>query len=100
VTTNIIKVAKVLEEVRELFGGKPIIVTSWYRPAKINKAVGGVSNSRHILGDAVDFQVKGVHPTEVQKKLDSWYGSRGGLASATTFTHIDTRGYKARWRYN
>ena len=26
-------------------------------------------------------------------------GQKGGLASATSFTHIDVRGYRARWSY-
>ena len=37
----------------------PIIVTSGYRCPKVNKLVGGVNNSQHILGCAADFHVKG-----------------------------------------
>lgn len=44
-----------MEEVREYLGGKPIIVTSWYRNDRVNQAVGGVPNSQHRLGEAVDF---------------------------------------------
>ena len=32
----------------------PITVTSFYRTVKYNKAIGGVTNSRHIHGDAWD----------------------------------------------
>jgi hypothetical protein len=99
VVGNIIKIARVMEEVRSYLGNRPITVTSWYRDPRTNRAVGGASHSRHILGDGVDFQVKGVHPSEVYSKLNNWWGSRGGLASSNSFTHIDARGYKARWTY-
>ena len=96
---NIITVAKVMEEVRSLLGNKSITVISWYRDPISNRKVGGATQSRHLAGDAVDFQVEDIHPSKVYKTLDGWWGSRGGLASANTFTHIDVRGYHARWRY-
>lgn len=40
--------------------GKPIIITSGYRCEKVNKLVGGVSNSQHQTGQAVDFTIKGM----------------------------------------
>lgn len=40
--------------------GKPIIITSGYRCQKVNKLVGGVSNSQHQTGQAVDFTIKGM----------------------------------------
>jgi hypothetical protein len=50
-------------------------------------------------GDAVDFVIPGYHPYDVFAELNGWWGSKGGLASATVFTHIDARGYRARWSY-
>jgi hypothetical protein len=44
-----------MEEVRKLLGNNPIKVNSAYRNMRVNKAVGGVSNSQHKLGEAVDF---------------------------------------------
>jgi len=44
-----------MEEVRKLLGDRPIRVTSAYRNPVVNKAVGGVANSDHALGLAVDF---------------------------------------------
>lgn len=96
---NIIYIAEVMEEIRTLFGNRPIYVTSWYRDPAINAAIGGAISSRHIEGDAVDFYIPGYHPYDVFDRLDRWWGSRGGLASATGFTHIDGRGYYARWDY-
>lgn len=46
--------ASQMEKVRELLG-KPIIVNSWYRNHRVNEAVGGVRNSAHRMGYAVDF---------------------------------------------
>ncbi len=99
VVYGIVRIAQALEEIRQLYGGRAITITSWYRPRAINAAVGGASLSRHLQGDAVDFTITGIHPYDVYKRLDSWWGSRGGLASSSVFTHIDTRGYRARWSY-
>lgn len=43
-----------MEEIRSVLGG-PIIVSSWYRSSVVNNAVGGVPDSQHKLGEAVDF---------------------------------------------
>lgn len=99
VVYGMIRVVKALEDIRHLYGGRPIQVTSWYRPPSVNAAVGGASRSRHLVGDAVDFVIAGHHPYDVFDRLDRWWGGQGGLASATVFTHIDTRGYRARWSY-
>lgn len=99
VVDRVLSIADVMQEVREVLGCRPIMVTSWYRDPVTNRRVGGASRSQHIGGGALDFKVKGLHPSEVQRQLDPWWGSRGGLASASTFTHIDNRGYRARWRY-
>ncbi|HEY9651631.1 MAG TPA: D-Ala-D-Ala carboxypeptidase family metallohydrolase, partial [Coleofasciculaceae cyanobacterium] len=99
VVEGIIKIAHVMEEVREYFDNRPITVNSWYRDPASNRKAGGASKSRHLVGDAVDFVVQGISPPEVNRRLESWWGSRGGLASASCFTHIDARGYRARWSY-
>lgn len=52
-------VVKIADKVREHFGS-PAIVTSGTRCQKHNKEVGGVSNSRHLQGKAIDMYVKGV----------------------------------------
>ena len=88
-----------MEEVRDRLGGRPITINSWYRDPVTNRRVGGASRSRHLVGDAVDFVAPGIHPYDVYDRLNRWWGAKGGLASATVFTHIDTRGYYARWSY-
>lgn len=99
VTYGIIRIARVMEEVRDRLGDRPIRVNSWYRDPATNKAIGGALYSRHMSGDAIDFVVVGVGSYTVYARLNSWWGSQGGLASSSIFTHIDARGYYARWSY-
>ncbi len=49
----------VLQPLREKLGC-PIIVTSGYRNAQVNKLVGGVVNSQHTKGQAADIIVNGM----------------------------------------
>lgn len=99
VVTGIIKLAQYLDRVRSMFHSRAIHINSWYRPPDVNRAVGGVSNSIHLLGSAVDFTVEGIAPLEVYRALDSWHGRVGGLGRSSAFTHLDLRGYPARWNY-
>ena len=96
VTRNLVKIGQALQKIRDNYG-RPITVNSWYRDPKTNRAVGGARYSRHQNGDAVDFNIKGIHPHDVYKNLNrDWVG---GLASSNVFVHMDTRGYKSRWKY-
>lgn len=94
VTANIIKVAKVLQELRNTkFERRPVHINSWYRPPYINQQVGGARNSKHLEGHAVDFRVDGLSAREVQRLLADF---DGGLGSYSNFTHLDL-GAKRRW---
>lgn len=84
-----------LELIRDSFQ-KPIIITSAYRTKSYNQKIGGVLSSYHVKGMAVDFRIRDVDPKEVYEKLNTWWS--GGLGQYRTFTHIDTRDYKARWK--
>ena len=42
-----------------LAGSEPIIITSGYRSAELNRKVGGVATSNHLTGCAVDIRVAG-----------------------------------------
>lgn len=95
---GILDIARAMEDIYHRYQ-RPIQINSWYRDPATNAAVGGSSQSRHMTGDALDFVVKGIHPYDVYADLDPWWGSRGGLASSSVFTHIDMRGYRARWSY-
>ena len=50
-------IENVLDPVRQELG-QPIIVTSGFRSEAVNKAVGGVKNSQHVLGQAADIRCK------------------------------------------
>jgi zinc D-Ala-D-Ala carboxypeptidase len=52
---NILRTAEVMEKVRTLLGGYPILISSGYRSPQVNAAVGGSKNSAHMSGLAVDF---------------------------------------------
>lgn len=48
----------ILQPIRDAWRA-PIVVTSGFRSEQVNKAVGGVSNSQHRLGEAADIKVGG-----------------------------------------
>ena len=48
---------EVLQPLRD-FLGKPVVISSGYRCAELNKAVGGVRNSQHMKGEAADIHVE------------------------------------------
>ena len=62
---NLLRLAKFLERVKTVLGGKPIIVTSAYRSKAVNAACGSKETSQHRLGCAADFIVPGMTPNEV-----------------------------------
>lgn len=47
--------AKTLEAVRAALGHRPVVITSGYRSAAVNRAVGGSPTSAHMRGEAADF---------------------------------------------
>lgn len=50
----VVLVDNLLDPIRERFA-VPMIITSGYRCERLNKLVGGVDNSQHMKGEAVDF---------------------------------------------
>jgi len=57
-----------LEQVRALFGA-PIIVSSGFRSEKVNRLIGGATNSQHVQGLAADFTVIEVSPRETVRRI-------------------------------
>ena len=93
----------VLEDVRRHFG-KSVTISSSTRCTKHNSNVGGKpvtassTGSKHLSGQAADINVKDVDPSKVYDYLNSCnYSDIIGLGSYSTFTHVDTRGSRARW---
>ena len=68
-TENLIRLAKFLEEVKELLGGKPIMVNSAFRCKQVNDAVGSKDSSQHRTGCAADIRVPGLTPNEVVQQI-------------------------------
>lgn len=65
------RLAEILELVRTILGGNPILVSSGYRSPPVNAAVGGSRNSAHMSGLAVDFSCPGFGtPLEICKTLE------------------------------
>lgn len=66
---NLRLLAQALEDVRKLFAA-PIHINSGYRCDRLNTAIGGSRNSRHMLGLAADFIVPGFgSPIEVARTI-------------------------------
>ena len=87
-----------LQCIREHFG-KPITITSGYRTAAHNAAVGGAKSSQHLLGRAADIQVQGVSVEDVAAYAESLMPGWGGVGRypvkagrAKGWVHVDTLG--------
>lgn len=61
---NLVRVAELLEQVRDLLG-KPILVNSAFRSKSVNDAVESRDTSQHRLGCAADIRVPGLTPEQV-----------------------------------
>jgi hypothetical protein len=68
-TANLQRLAEFLESVKELLGGKPIMVNSAFRSKAVNDAVGSKDSSQHRIGAAADIRVPGMTPDEVVKAV-------------------------------
>jgi len=66
---NLKRLAEMLEEVKTLLGGKPIMVNSAFRCKQVNDAVGSKDTSQHRVGCAADIRVPSMTPDEVVKAV-------------------------------
>lgn len=87
----------VLQKIRTHFG-KSVTITSAYRTPTKNKACGGSTYSQHLYGRAADVKISGVSPKKVATYAETLLKNKGGIGTYSTFTHIDVRGTKARWK--
>lgn len=81
---------KVFELINKYFTGKKITVNSGFRTVANNRREGGVENSQHLYGRAMDFKLAGVSPKSLAK-----IAKRSGMFSYvkeySTFVHVDVR---------
>jgi uncharacterized protein YcbK (DUF882 family) len=91
------ELVNVLQKIRTHFG-KSVTITSAYRTPSKNKAVGGEEFSFHLYGKAADIKVPQIAPKTVSAYAEKLLPGKGGIGTYSTFTHIDVRATKARWK--
>lgn len=93
--------ARLLEKVQILRDklNVPLSINSGFRTESHNKKVGGVPNSLHLQGKAVDISTRNISMTD--EKLIQICEQIGfdGIGIYNTFIHLDVRGYKHRFDY-
>lgn len=68
-TANLHRLAELLEKVKALIGGKPVMINSAFRCKQVNDAVGSKDTSQHRLGCAADIRIPGMLPDEVVRAV-------------------------------
>lgn len=61
-------VTNVLQPLRTAVG-VPVVVSSGFRSAAVNRAVGGAASSQHRLGQAADINAAGIGPKELCQRI-------------------------------
>jgi hypothetical protein len=95
--------AQFVQKARDHFKG-PVIITSGYRPPRINAQVGGSSQSEHLYNakdtGAVDFYIDGTSVYTLQTWADEEWPYSLGLGAAKGFIHVGMRPGRPRIRWN
>jgi GH24 family phage-related lysozyme (muramidase)/uncharacterized protein YcbK (DUF882 family) len=98
------ELAAFLERCRGRFGGKPVVITSGYRPPAVNRSVGGASGSEHLYDapgvGAVDFYIEGVSVQAVQDWCDQNWPHSLGYGAPKGFVHLGIRAGRPRVRWD
>lgn len=85
------------DEIRHRLG-KPLNVNSGMRCSVWNQIQGGVSNSQHLYGTAVDLGCPaGTTPAKMAAIAEDVIGNTGGIGIYSWGIHIDSRKTKSRW---
>jgi len=93
VSRNIMATAQKLERIRALMG-RPIHITSGWRPGPYNRKIGGAKYSAHVDGLAADFQCGGITSDVIRKMLRpklEMLNIRMEDLPGSSWVHIDLR---------
>ena len=98
------ELVRCLQQLRD-HTGKPVEVTSGYRPYGYNVDLYTKTYnkkptlSRHSSGQAADVRIGGLTGMAIAKAALEAYGTDIGIGVADTYAHIDVRGTWASWTY-
>jgi hypothetical protein len=86
---NLTRLAAMLEQVKTLLGGKPVMINSGFRSKQVNDSVGSKDTSQHRIGCAADIRVPGMTPDEVVKAIIAYdIGYDQIIREFNSWTHI------------
>ena len=85
------RLVRLLAQVSDTFGGRPIRVVSGYRTESYSL------NSRHKRSQAIDFSIPGVPNTALRDYLLTFSNVGVGYYPNSTFVHFDVREHKTYW---
>jgi len=93
----IVRIAELIQQVYDRLG-RPLRVTRWYIPAA-NRTVPGTAQSRHQIGDAIEFYCDGLTGDQIYWALDPWWtGGLGRYTQHVALCYVDARGDRVRWK--
>lgn len=78
--------------------GSSIVINSGYRTPEYNNKIGGVNESFHTKGMAVDIQIPKGYTVDSLAVLAKSVGFRG-IGKYKTFLHVDVRPTLTQWDY-
>ena len=91
------QIVRATDAIRKHFG-KPANVNSGIRCRQHNANEGGVSDSQHLFGTAVDIGViSGTTPEKMAAYAETLLPNTGGIGIYSWGIHIDRRTTKSRW---
>lgn len=103
---NAQRLAFTLEKVRHGVGNKPVVPLDWYRDPAYNHSIGGVTESQHMTGCAIDPNRQAMleagvnlHTFDVVAKEVFAHGGIGTDRLTGIVEHVDV-GPDRRWTYN
>jgi LysM repeat protein len=88
------RLAALVAQVSDHFGGRPIHVVSGFRPYS---PVQYTRHSNHNAGKAMDFSIEGIPTTAVRDFCRTFRDAGVGFYPNSTFVHLDVRTGKSYW---